>query len=196
MPLSSIITLNGFSGLCVLKEWCRAQFFTLINALLSFLRSSCPHRFAASFFLSTVCHHRPSYWKFFWSASFTLLSRSFSHDKKPPCFVERLQCQAGALKEPFLSPRSRRVGWLPLTMMAMISSCASTFTKEPVLDTGKIVSLFRKAFQGLKFTFELPERSTIRFLDLQILEGASHTCRGYMTRGARTWWDTIRATQN
>lgn len=77
VPLSSIITLNGFSGLCVLKEWCRAQFFTLINALLSFLRSSCPHRFAASFFLSTVCHHRPSYWKFFWSASFTLLSRFF-----------------------------------------------------------------------------------------------------------------------
>lgn len=57
------------------------------------------------------------------------------------------------------------------------------FHKGATVDTGKIVSLLRKAFQGLQFTSELPEQSTIRFLDLHIPEGASHTCRGYMTRG-------------
>ncbi|CAN7984275.1 unnamed protein product, partial [Ixodes pacificus] len=49
----------------------------------------------------------------------------------------------------------------------------------------KIMEKFREAHKGLEFTYELPEKGSLQFLDINMTFEYRHTCWMYQTRGEK-----------
>lgn len=61
-----------------------------------------------------------------------------------------------------------------------------------------VINVFETVFEGLDFTYELPEHSPLRFLDIEIHESKNHTCWEYKTKNeegiyTQIWFRPFRA---
>lgn len=109
-------------------------------------------------------------------------------------------CLAPVLSDLYTAKGSRYLwGRLHAFAMQMIFFLCFPFEIQHGVSASEwVINVFETVFEGLDFTYELPEHSPLRFLDIEIHESKNHTCWEYKTKNeegiyTQIWFRPFRA---